>query len=145
MTAMSLLPALGRTRIITGVALIGFAVLFSAGPMQQATPIECLFAVALLLTSVVLVGFATRRLAFALALPSVIFGGLLVASVLKFHYLTTPLLAPDLVYFLNRDLLEVATHYPSIMLALIGGALLIPGLLIVAWWQIGRASCRERV
>jgi phosphoglycerol transferase MdoB-like AlkP superfamily enzyme len=134
MTAMSLLPALGRTRIITGVALIGFAVLFSAGPMQQATAVECLFAVALLLTSVVLVGFATRRFAFALALPSVIFGGLLVASVLKFHYLTTPLLAPDLVYFLNRDLLEVSTRYPSIMLALIGGALLIPGLLIVAWW-----------
>jgi phosphoglycerol transferase MdoB-like AlkP superfamily enzyme len=44
------------------------------------------------------------------------------------------LLAPDLVYFLNRDLLEVATRYPSIMLALIGGALLIPGLLIITWW-----------
>jgi phosphoglycerol transferase MdoB-like AlkP superfamily enzyme len=134
MTAMSLSPAPGRTRIITGVALIGFAVLFIAGPLQQATPIECLFAAALLLTSVVLVAFATRRFAFALALPSVIFGALLVASVLKFHYLTTPLLAPDLVYFLNRDLLEISTRYPSIMLALIGGGLLIPGLLIVAWW-----------
>lgn len=131
---MSLPAAPKRTRIITGVALLGLAALMVAGPLQQATFVECLFATALLLTSVVLVAFATRHFAFALALPSVIFGGLLVASVLKFHYLTTPLLAPDLVYFLNRDLLEVATRYPSIMLALIGGALLIPGLLIITWW-----------
>ena len=34
---------------------------------------------------------------------------------MKFHYLTTPLLAPDLVYFVNRDLLDVATRYPPIM------------------------------
>ena len=131
---MALLPTPGKTRIITSIALVGFAVLFVTGPLQQATPIECLFATALLLTSVVLVACLTRRFAFALALPSVIFGALLIASVLKFHYLTTPLLAPDLVYFLNRDLLEVSTRYPSIMLALIGGGLLIPGLLILAWW-----------
>ena len=130
---MSLPPAPKRTRIITGIALLGFAALFITGPLQQATVVECLFAATLLLISVVLIAFLTRRFAFALALPSVIFGGLLVASVLKFHYLTTPLLAPDLVYFLNRDLLEVAMHYPSILFALIGGAILIPGLLILAW------------
>ena len=130
---MSLPPAPKRTRIITGIALIGFVVLFITGPLQQATTVECLFATTLLLISVVLIAFVTRRFAFALALPSVIFGGLLIASVLKFHYLTTPLLAPDLVYFLNRDLLEVAMHYPSIMFALVGGAILIPGLLILAW------------
>jgi phosphoglycerol transferase MdoB-like AlkP superfamily enzyme len=133
MTAMSLPPAPKRTHIITGIALIGFVVFFISGPAQQATTLECLFAATLLLISVVLTAFATRRFAFALALPSVLFGGLLIASVLKFHYLTTPLLAPDLVYFLNRDLLEVAMHYPSILFALIGGAILIPGLLILAW------------
>ena len=130
---MSLPPAPKRTRIITGIALIGFAALFITGPLQQATLVECLFAAALLLISVVLIALLTRRFAFALALPSVVFGGLLIASVLKFHYLTTPLLAPDLVYFLNRDLLEIALHYPSILFALIGGAVLIPGLLILAW------------
>ena len=130
---MSLPPAPKRTRIITGVALVGFAALMFLGPLDQASPLERLFTSALLLTSIALIAFATRRFAFAIGLPCVLFGGLQVASVLKFQYLTTPLLAPDLVYFLNRDLLEVATHYPSIMLALIGGAILIPGLMILAW------------
>jgi phosphoglycerol transferase MdoB-like AlkP superfamily enzyme len=133
MSAMSRTPAPKKTRVITGVALIGFGVLLYFGPLDQASLLERLFAIALLLTSIVLVAFLSRRFAFALVLPCVIFGGLQIASVLKFHYLTTPLLAPDLVYFLNRDLLEVATRYPSIMIALIGGAILIPGLMILAW------------
>jgi hypothetical protein len=52
---------------------------------------------------------------------------------MKFHYLTTPLLAPDLVYFLNRDLIDVATRYPPIMFSLIAAAILIPGLLYLVW------------
>ena len=130
---MSAAPAPKKTRVITLVALLGFAVLMVFGPLDQASVPERLFASVLLLTSIALVAFATRRFAFALALPTVIFGGLQVASVLKFHYLTTPLLAPDLYYFLNRDLFEVATRYPSIMIALVGGAILIPGLLVLAW------------
>jgi phosphoglycerol transferase MdoB-like AlkP superfamily enzyme len=89
--------------------------------------------VALLFTAVVLVAFATRRPAFALALPTILFGGILIASMLKFHYLTAPLLAPDLVYMVNRDLLDVATRYPPIMISLIAGAVLIPALLILVW------------
>ncbi len=133
MTAMLPAPAPKKTRVITAVALLGFAVLLVYGPLDQASFRERLFAVALLLTSIVLVALATRRFAFALVLPCVIFGGLQIASVIKFHYLTTPLLAPDLVYFVNRDLIEVATHYPSIMIALVAGAILIPGLMILAW------------
>lgn len=133
MTAMSLPLAPKRTRIITGIALVGFAALFVTGPLDQAALVERLFASTLLLTSIVAIALATCRFAFAIALPCVIFGGVQVASVLKFHYLTTPLLAPDLVYFLNRDLFEVATHYPSIMFALVGGGILIPGLLMLAW------------
>jgi len=133
MTAMLPAPAPKRTRVITAVALLGFAVLLVYGPLDQASVRERLFACALLLTSIVLVALATRRFAFAVMLPSVLFGGLQIASVLKVHYLTTPLLAPDLVYFVNRDLLEVATRYPSIMIAIVGGAILIPGLLILAW------------
>ena len=133
MSAPPAAPAPKKTRVITGVALAGFAVLLVLGPLDQASVPERLFASALLLTAVALVAFATRRFAFALALPTVILGGLQVASVLKFHYLTTPLLAPDLYYFVNRDLLEVATRYPSIMIALVGGAILIPGLLVLTW------------
>jgi len=133
MSAQPAAPASKRTRVITAVALLGFVVLLVLGPLDQASVPERWFASALLLTGIALVAFATRRFAFALALPTVIFGGLQIASVLKFHYLTTPLLAPDLYYFVNRDLLEVATRYPSIMIAIVAGAIMIPGLLVLTW------------
>ncbi len=131
---MPLSPTPKRTRIVTAVALLGFVALLIAGPLHESGITERLFALTLILDCVALIAFVSRRFAFALIAPGVIFGGLLIAAAMKFHYLTTPLLAPDLVYFLNRDLLEVATHYPSIMLALIGGVILVPGLLILAWW-----------
>jgi phosphoglycerol transferase MdoB-like AlkP superfamily enzyme len=123
-----------RTRIVTALAAIGFSALLVVGPFSSRERDECLFALALIVTCALLVAFATRRLAFALAVPTVVFGALLIAGAIKFKYLTTPLLAPDLYYFLNRDLLDVAHHYPSVMVALIGGAILIPGLLILVWW-----------
>ena len=131
---MTTTPLPTRTRIITALAIIGFVTLLIAGPLTDTGRKEQLFALALIFDSALLVAFLSRRFAFALAVPGVIFGGLLIAGALKFKYLTTPLLAPDLFYFLNRDLLEVATRYPSIMIALIGGAILIPGLLILVWW-----------
>jgi len=128
------LPPPKRTRIVAAVAAIGFIALLVAGPFASSERGELLFALALILDSALLIAFLSRRPAFALAVPAVVFGGLLIAGALKFQYLTTPLLAPDLVYFLNRDLLDVATRYPSVMMALIGGAVLIPGLLILVWW-----------
>lgn len=123
-----------RTHIVTWLAALGFAALLIAGPFASSARIEALFALALILDSVLLIAFASRRPAFALALPSVIFGGILIAGALKFQYLTTPLLAPDLIYFLNRDLLDVARRYPTVMLALAGGVVLIPSLPIAVWW-----------
>jgi phosphoglycerol transferase MdoB-like AlkP superfamily enzyme len=127
-------PSIRRARFETILAAAAFILMLAAGPLSNGDLLEALFGVALILDFALLVAFATRRIAFSLALPSIVFGGLLIAGTLKFHYLTTPLLAPDLVYFVNKDLLEVATRYPSIMIALVGGAILIPGLLIIAWW-----------
>ena len=118
---------------MTVIVAIFFLSLLICGPFTEASLIERLFATALLFTAVILVAFVTRRPAFALALPTIVFGGILIASTLKFHYLTAPLLAPDLVYMVNKDLFDVATRYPPIMFALIAGAILIPGLLILVW------------
>jgi phosphoglycerol transferase MdoB-like AlkP superfamily enzyme len=126
-------PVPRTTKIFTIIAAIGFFTLLVFGPVLEASLCEQLFSIALVLDAVLLVAFATRRPAFAMALPSVLFGGVLVASALKFHYLTTPLLAPDLIYFVNRDLIDVAGRYPPIMASLILGVIAIPGLLIVAW------------
>src|SRR5512142_155847 len=116
-----------RTRIVTYVAAACFLALLVCGPLIEASLSECLFSAALVFTAVVLTAFVTRRPAFALALPTVVFGTVLIASVIKYHYLATPLLAPDLVYSVNRDLLEVATRYPPVMAAIIAGTILIPG------------------
>jgi phosphoglycerol transferase MdoB-like AlkP superfamily enzyme len=121
------------TQIITVVAALGFLSLLICGPLLEATLHEQLFALAIIVAAVVLVAFATRRPAFALALPTILFGTILTASALKFHYLTAPLLAPDLIYFVNRDLIDVATRYRPIMFSLIAAAILIPGLLITVW------------
>jgi phosphoglycerol transferase MdoB-like AlkP superfamily enzyme len=134
MTSMPIAAALPRkTRIVTYATAACFMVLLVCGPLIEASLSERLFSIALLFTSVVLTAFVTRRPAFALALPTVVFGTILLASVIKYHYLATPLLAPDLVYSVNRDLLEIATRYPPILASLIAGAILIPGLLILVW------------
>lgn len=122
-----------KTRIVTYVAAACFLALLVCGPLVEASLSERLFSATLLFTAVVLTAFVTRRPAFALALPTVAFGSILISSVIKYHYLATPLLAPDLVYSVNRDLLEVATRYPPILTAIIAGAILIPGLLILVW------------
>src|SRR5262249_22200587 len=118
-----------RSEIVLFATALCFSLVLIGGPLASGDPEEQVFAVALTLDSVLLIAFLTRRLAFAFAVPAIVFGGLLIAGTLKFHYLTTPLLAPDLVYFLNRDLLDVATRYPSVMIALVAGGILIPGLL----------------
>jgi phosphoglycerol transferase MdoB-like AlkP superfamily enzyme len=122
-----------RTRLLIVIAGLAFATVLLLGPLNGTPWNERCFAIALICDFALLIGFLSRRPAFALTVPTIIFGGLQIAGALKFTYLTTPLLAPDLFYFLNRDLLDVATRYPSVMMALIGGAILIPGSMILAW------------
>ena len=134
MIALSTYKALPRrSKLFAIVVLIAFLALVVLGPLSEATAIECLFSLTLVLAFITLVAMLTRRPVFALGLAVVIFGGVLISSYMKFHYLTTPLLAPDLVYFVNRDLLEVATRYPPIMIAIVSAAILIPTLLTLAW------------
>src|SRR5580765_2406001 len=128
-----------RSKILFSLVLAAFIALIAFGPLREATWIECAFSSTLILAFVVLLALLTRRWMFALALPTLIFGGLLIASIMKFHYLTTPLMAPDLIYFVNRDLLDVALHYPPILAAVITAVIAIPTLLMLAWrWDRSR-------
>lgn len=122
-----------RSKILFSAVLAAFVALIAFGPLCEATWIERAFSSTLILALVVLLALLTRRWMFAFALPTAIFGGLLIASVMKFHYLTTPLMAPDLIYFVNRDLLDVAMRYPPILIAVIAAAVAIPALLALAW------------
>lgn len=123
-----------RTAILTALGAIGLAVPLGIAVSDGTSAEERAFAVALVLDATLLIAFATRRPAFALTLPALVFGGLQIAGALKFHYLTTPLLAPDVIYFLNRDLLDVASRYFSVRLTLMSGAIVLPAVLILVWW-----------
>ena len=122
-----------RSKIFAVIVLVAFLFLVGCGPLSEATGTDRTFSLTLLLAFIALIALSTRRLIFALGLALVLFGGVLISSYIKFHYLTTPLLAPDLVYFVNRDLLEVATRYPPIMISIVTAAILIPTLVTLAW------------
>ncbi len=122
-----------RSKLLFLIVLVAFAALLGFGPLCEATWIERAFSSVLICANVALIAFLTRRILFAFALPTVLFGGILIASAMKFRYLTTPLMAPDLVYFVNRDLFDVALHYPPILLAIVTAAIAIPAVLILAW------------
>ena len=122
-----------RSKLLHLAVFAAFVALIALGPLCEATWIERAFSSTLILACVALIAFLTRRVLFAVALPTVLFGGILIASAMKFHYLTTPLMAPDLVYFVNRDLLDVALHYPPILIAIGAAAIAIPAVLILAW------------
>jgi len=138
-----------RSRFLALLVLVAFLALVVCGPLSEATGIERAFSLTLVCATVGLIAMLTRRLTFALACVVALFGGVLISSYIKFHYLTTPLLAPDLVYFVNRDLLEVATRYPPIMISIVLAVILIPGLLLLAWrWDrprlLGRLAPARR-
>ncbi len=106
-------PTSRRMRGRRVFALLAFAVLVALGPMTEHTWPERLFTLVLVALSVLAILFATARVAFALLVPTLVFGAIEIAGTLKFVYLQTPLLAPDLEYFINRDTIDVIARYPA--------------------------------
>ena len=123
-----------RVRVLRIFALLAFAALFVFGPLTEHTWPERIFAATLVLLAALAVLFATARIAFALLVAALVFGAIEIAAVLKFIYLTTPVLAPDLEYFINRDTIGVIARYPSLLGASVAAVVLIPLLLIVAFF-----------
>lgn len=129
---MSVLSTAPRSRLglLRVFAVLAFVALLVLGPMTENTLAEKVFAATLALLSFLLVFFASARFSFALLLVALVFGAIELAGVLKFLYLTTPLLAPDLEYFINRDTLQVIARYPLLLGTSVAAAVLFPLLLI---------------
>ena len=124
---------LNRTALLRAIAALAFVALFAFGPLGEHTTTEKIFAAILVLVSLLLVLFASARATFSLLVVALFFGAIEIAGTLKFMYLTTPLLAPDLEYF-NFGTIEVITHYP-LLLGVSGAALLlIPLLLLLSYF-----------
>lgn len=127
------LPRRHRIVLLRAFALLAFGALFVFGPLTEHTTPEKVFATTLILLAWLLTLFASARLAFSLLLVALVFGAVELAGTLKFLYLSTPLLAPDLDYFVNRGTLEVITHYPLLLGLGLAALVLVPALLIAAF------------
>jgi len=122
-----------RRVVLRAFALLAFAAMFALGPLTENTTPEKVFAATLVLLAWLALLFASGRLAFALLAVALAFGAIELAGTLKFLYLTTPLLAPDLQYFVNEGTLEVISHYPLLLGVSIAALCLVPVLLVLAW------------
>ena len=114
-------------------ALLAFVALLGFGPLTEHTAGDRMFATTLVLLSLLMALFASGRAAFSLLLVALLFGALEIAATLKFMYLTTPLLAPDLEYLVNRETIVVITHYPLLLGVSLAALILIPLLLVLSW------------
>ena len=133
-----------RSGYLRALALLAFIALLVFGPLSENTTDEKIFALALVLLGLLAALFATARVAFPLLLASLLFGSIELAGRLKFLYLQTPLLAPDLQYFVNEGTIEVITHYPLLLGVSIGAIVLVPLLLVLSFIGEKPALLRER-
>ena len=103
------------------------------GPLGEHTLLESAFAGCVLAGSILLAVATSRRPAFGMVagcLPMLL---LVIAANLKFRYLSTPLLAPDLVYYFNAEIAETLLRYPFIIGAIAAALVLVPLLLVLLW------------
>jgi len=122
-----------RVRALRIVALVAFVALLALGPLTEHTWPERLFTVTLALEVALVVAFATARFAFALFVATLVFAAIEIAGTLKFIYLQTPVLAPDLEYFVNKDTIGVIARYPVLLGVSLAAVIGIPLLLVVAF------------
>jgi phosphoglycerol transferase MdoB-like AlkP superfamily enzyme len=126
-----------RSLLLYLLAVLAYAAMLLHGPLSEGTAQERVFTTLLSGSFCLLLICLTRRIAFSLLTTAGLFSLLLVSSLLKITYLTTPLLAPDLIYFVNVDTLEVILRYPVLLIASFIGLILLP-LGLIGIWRIDR-------
>ncbi|HEX7369936.1 MAG TPA: LTA synthase family protein [Rhodanobacteraceae bacterium] len=115
------------------LATLIFVVTLWLGPLAEQSTIEIVFATCLLIGLVGLAIATSGRLAFGLLAGSLPMLLLVIAANLKFQYLSTPLLAPDLVYYFNAEIAKTLLRYPFLIAAIVAAIVLVPLLLVVMW------------
>jgi phosphoglycerol transferase MdoB-like AlkP superfamily enzyme len=122
--------------VLRGIAIIGFLSMLVCVPLTEKLAIEKAFATAIVCSITLALLFASARIAFALLVPTLVFGALATASMLKLEFLMTPALAPDLKYYFNWQTVEVIRRYPILLGFTLVVLALLPLLLIPAWrWE----------
>jgi phosphoglycerol transferase MdoB-like AlkP superfamily enzyme len=137
-------PTSRRVRALRVFALIAFVALLGFGPLTEHTWPEKTFTATLVFLTALLVLFATGRIAFALLLAALVFGAIEIAGTLKFTYLITPVLAPDLQYFVTRETIGVIARYPLLLGICLAAVILIPLMLVLAFFGEPASLLRDR-
>ncbi|MBS0431286.1 MAG: sulfatase-like hydrolase/transferase [Proteobacteria bacterium] len=120
----------------TAALVLGAAVFcgtFLIAPMAEGTGLEAAFAASILCALVLLAISLSGRPAFGLVAGSLPMLLLEIAAKLKFRYLATPLLAPDLFYYFNWQTVETLIQYPFLSGAIVAALVLVPLLLVIVW------------
>ena len=137
-------PTSRRLRTLRTCALLAFVVLLAFGPLAEHTWPERLFTTTLVFLTVLVVLFATARVALAFLVATLVFGAIEIAGTLKFTYLQTPVLAPDIEFFVNRDTIGVIARYPMLLAVSVTALILIPLLPILAFAGEPPSLLRDR-
>ncbi|HEX7349370.1 MAG TPA: sulfatase-like hydrolase/transferase [Rhodanobacteraceae bacterium] len=103
------------------------------GPLAEQTPIAQIFAGCILGGMMLLAIAASGRVAFGLVVGCLPMLLLVIAANIKFRYLSTPVLAPDLVYYFNAEIARTLLKYPFIIAAIALALILVPLLLVLLW------------
>lgn len=127
-----IVPGRPRSWIWRCFAAAVFGAALILGPLTENGPADKLFAACLQLTCAAALLLLSGRVAFSLLTAGLVFGAISLAGTLKFAYLTTPLLAPDLKYFVNRETIEVVSRYPPLLAASIAALIALPLLPTLA-------------
>lgn len=130
---------------LLALATAAFLATLRFGPLAEQTTIECVFATLILVGMVLFATAASGRIAFGLLAGSLPMLLLAIAANLKFQYLSTPLLAPDLVYYFNAEIAQTLLRYPFIIAAIVAAVVLVPLLLVLLWRGDARPPARAAI
>ncbi|MGN6313739.1 MAG: sulfatase-like hydrolase/transferase [Rhodanobacteraceae bacterium] len=141
-----------RRSLLLALGAAMLACTFYNGPFAEGTSLECVFAASVLGGMVLFAIALSGRIAFGLIAGSLPMLLLVIAANLKFKYLATPLLAPDLAFYFNTEILRTLLHYPLLIGAIVIALILVPLILVAAWrgdrspprgWRMGvlRGAC----
>lgn len=132
-----------RQSLLRGFALLAFFAMLLCVPLAEKLGAEKCFALTIVCATTLILLFATARASFVLLVISLLAGTLATASMLKLEYLLTPVLAPDLEYYINRQSLEWLGRYPILLAFTLTVVALVPLLLVPAWrWETVPAHFR---
>ncbi|MGH8190016.1 MAG: sulfatase-like hydrolase/transferase [Rhodanobacteraceae bacterium] len=124
----------------TALAIAVLLATLRFGPLAEQSAAECLFATSVLFALVVFAVSASGRWAFGVVAGCVPVLLLVIAANIKFRYLSTPLLAPDLLYYFNAEIGKTLLNYPFILAAIAAVLVAVPVLLIGLWRSERRAT-----